>query len=110
MQFSHELAVRWSAAGDHLVDPLGLGLGRDLELEPRRRFERRSTIVGDVLGLTRSSDVGKFTVKPDCAMLIMKQFGKPWMCMPCRVRTPSAHFSVSVTRRALDDLVAARRE
>ena len=30
-------------------------------------------------------------------MLKMKQFGKPWLCMPCSVDVPSAHFSVSVT-------------
>ena len=41
--------------------------------------------------------VGKFTVKPDCAMLIMKQFGKPWTWRPWSVRTPSRHFSVSVS-------------
>ena len=27
---------------------------------------------------------GKFTVKPDWAMLSMKQFGKPLTCRPCK--------------------------
>ena len=35
---------------------------------------------------------GKFTVKPDWAMLIMKQLGKPRMCMPWSVLMPSLHF------------------
>ena len=43
-----------------------------------------------------SSMCGKFTVKPDCAGLKMKQFGKPRLCMPWNVDAPSAHFSVSV--------------
>ena len=55
-----------------------------------------------------SSRCGKFTVKPACALLMMKQFGKPRLCMPCSVRTPSAHFSVSVTPSRPYDLVARR--
>ena len=49
---------------------------------------------------------GKFTVKPDCALLMMKQFGKPRLCMPCSVAMPSAHFSVSVSTAAAEQLVA----
>ncbi len=40
---------------------------------------------------------GKFTVKPDWAMLIMKQLGKSRMCIPWSVLTPSLHFWVRVT-------------
>ena len=51
---------------------------------------------GEVLACSLSM-CGKFTVKPDWALLMMKQFGKPRLCMPCSVATPFAHFSVSVT-------------
>ena len=54
----------------------------------------------------RSITYGKFTVKPDCVMLIMKQFGKPRMCRPWNVRTPSAHFSREREAVAPDDPVA----
>ena len=62
--------------------------------------------VGERAVLCSSSRCGKFTVKPDCVRLKMKQFGKPRVCMPCSVDAPSAHFSVSVDAVAPDDLVA----
>jgi len=39
---------------------------------------------------------GKFAVNPDWVFEMMKQFGKPRLWKPCRVETPSAHFSLSV--------------
>ena len=47
--------------------------------------------------LCSSSMCGKFTVKPDWCRLKMKQFGKPRLCIPWNVATPSCHFSLSVT-------------
>jgi hypothetical protein len=44
---------------------------------------------------TSASRCGKFAVKPAWAFWIRKQFGKPWLAMPCIVATPSRHFSVS---------------
>ena len=36
----------------------------------------------------------------------MKQFGKPWTCIPCSVRMPSAHFSVRLWPPASVELEA----
>ena len=38
---------------------------------------------------------GKFAVNPPWVTPMKKQFGKPWVWNPCRVRRPSAHFSES---------------
>jgi hypothetical protein len=49
---------------------------------------------------------GKFTEKPDCTTLTMKQLGKPREWKPWNVDAPSAHFSVSVTPSPPVHLVA----
>ena len=58
-----------------------------------RRLDRADPVVervlddvGDVLRLLVRACAGSSRVKPDCALLMMKQFGKPRLCMPCKRR------------------------
>ena len=44
-------------------------------------------------------------MNPDCALLMMKQFGKPRTCMPWNDLTPSDHFFFQALAAPPDDVV-----